>query len=269
MPKSLLIVESPAKAKTIKKYVGDGFEVLASKGHIKDLPKRGGVDHRQRVPGDLRAARREGQGRGRQGHPCKTAKQRRTSVLLATDPDREGEAIAYHLMEESSRPAPTAKAEVSAGALQRDHQEGRAGGARSALVSSTRTSTRLSARAASSTASAATPCRACCGRSSPSGSPPGACRPRRCASSSTARRPTTSSSPRTTGSSTPASRVRASAPGVRWPTSWQVGGEKLPRRSAPGPPRRASPRRRSYTEATSSAATFRDRRRSPAGRAER
>ena len=44
MDKALLIVESPAKAKTIKKYVGDGFEVLASKGHIKDLPKRGGVD---------------------------------------------------------------------------------------------------------------------------------------------------------------------------------------------------------------------------------
>ena len=44
MAKTLLIVESPAKAKTIKKYVGDGYEVLASKGHIKDLPKRGGVD---------------------------------------------------------------------------------------------------------------------------------------------------------------------------------------------------------------------------------
>jgi DNA topoisomerase-1 len=44
MSKTLLIVESPAKAKTIKKYVGAGYEVLASKGHIKDLPKRGGVD---------------------------------------------------------------------------------------------------------------------------------------------------------------------------------------------------------------------------------
>ena len=44
MSKTLLIVESPAKAKTIKKYVGAGYEVLASKGHIKDLPKKGGVD---------------------------------------------------------------------------------------------------------------------------------------------------------------------------------------------------------------------------------
>jgi DNA topoisomerase IA len=44
MSKILLIVESPAKAKTIKKYVGAGYEVLASKGHIKDLPKRGGAN---------------------------------------------------------------------------------------------------------------------------------------------------------------------------------------------------------------------------------
>ena len=44
MAKSLVIVESPAKAKTIQKYLGKDYEVMASKGHIKDLPKRGGVD---------------------------------------------------------------------------------------------------------------------------------------------------------------------------------------------------------------------------------
>ena len=44
MAKTLVVVESPAKAKTIKKYLGSGYEVLASKGHIKDLPKKMGID---------------------------------------------------------------------------------------------------------------------------------------------------------------------------------------------------------------------------------
>ena len=44
MPKTLVVVESPAKAKTIQKYLGKGYEVLASKGHVKDLPKKMGID---------------------------------------------------------------------------------------------------------------------------------------------------------------------------------------------------------------------------------
>lgn len=108
MPKQLLIVESPAKAKTIKKYVGDDFDVLASKGHIMDLPKRGGVDvddgfketyeilEEKDKPEIVKAIRAS----------AKTA----SRVLLATDPDREGEAIAYHLKDVVEKANP--KAEV-------------------------------------------------------------------------------------------------------------------------------------------------------------
>ena len=95
MAKSLLIVESPAKARTIKKYVGDGFEVLASKGHIKDLPKRGGVDidHGFQESYELLAEK----GKAEVVKAIRATAKRADKVLLATDPDREGEAIAYHL----------------------------------------------------------------------------------------------------------------------------------------------------------------------------
>ena len=97
MSKSLVVVESPAKAKTISKYLGRGFTVKASVGHIKDLPKsKLGVDvendfapHYGVIPGkekvvkELRAAAKDVE-----------------SVYLAADPDREGEAICQHLAEE-------------------------------------------------------------------------------------------------------------------------------------------------------------------------
>jgi DNA topoisomerase-1 len=97
MANSLVIVESPAKARTIRKYLGKGFNVKASVGHIKDLPKNKlGVDvdddftpnysiipSKEKVVRELRAA-------------AKTAK----TIYLAADPDREGEAICQHLAEE-------------------------------------------------------------------------------------------------------------------------------------------------------------------------
>ncbi|MFW6197281.1 MAG: type I DNA topoisomerase [Myxococcota bacterium] len=98
MAKSLLIVESPAKAKTIQKYVGNDYEVMASKGHIKDLPKRGGVDVEHGFQESYELLQEKGK-----GEVIKTLRQKAKSadeVLLATDPDREGEAIAWHLMEE-------------------------------------------------------------------------------------------------------------------------------------------------------------------------
>ncbi len=94
MADKLIIVESPAKANTIKKFLGGSTKVVASMGHIRDLPKsKMGIDIEHdfepqyiniRGKGDLIKSLR------------KDAKQAKT-VYLATDPDREGEAIAWHL----------------------------------------------------------------------------------------------------------------------------------------------------------------------------
>src|SRR5688572_20594717 len=97
MAKSLVIVESPAKAKTINKYLGRDYKVLASMGHVRDLPKsKLGVDidegfapvyeplaTRKKVMAELKSAAKEA-----------------TDIYIATDPDREGEAIGWHLAEE-------------------------------------------------------------------------------------------------------------------------------------------------------------------------
>ena len=118
MEKTLVVVESPAKAKTIKKYLGSGYEVKASVGHVKDLPKtadktagvfRGrtsgpvavlGVNVEQGfepqyeiIPGKEKIIRE-----------LREAAKKAERVLLATDPDREGEAIAWHLSEELKKP---------------------------------------------------------------------------------------------------------------------------------------------------------------------
>ncbi|HEY3233571.1 MAG TPA: type I DNA topoisomerase [Polyangiaceae bacterium] len=100
MNRTLVVVESPAKAKTIKKYLGAGYEVVASKGHIKDLPKKMGIDvergfqetyeviaSKAKVLSELRSEAKKVQ-----------------RLLLATDPDREGEAIAWHVAEELKHP---------------------------------------------------------------------------------------------------------------------------------------------------------------------
>jgi DNA topoisomerase-1 len=97
MGKSLLIVESPAKARTLKRYLGKDFEVEASVGHVKDLPKSTlGVDV------DDNFTPKYGVIRGK-GTVIKTLKKLASEadhVYLAPDPDREGEAIAWHIAEE-------------------------------------------------------------------------------------------------------------------------------------------------------------------------
>ncbi|MEZ4312349.1 MAG: type I DNA topoisomerase, partial [Polyangiaceae bacterium] len=101
MGKTLLIVESPAKAKTIKKYLGTGYEVLASKGHIKDLPKSpSAVD----VANDFTERYEVIEGKEKVVAELKAAAKKADSVLLATDPDREGEAIAWHIAGEIAQP---------------------------------------------------------------------------------------------------------------------------------------------------------------------
>jgi DNA topoisomerase-1 len=95
MTKSLVIVESPAKAKTIEKYLGKGFEVRASIGHIMDLPKNDiGVELKNRtfVPELIVSP-----GKEKVVEQLKKLAAHADEVYLAPDPDREGEAIAYHL----------------------------------------------------------------------------------------------------------------------------------------------------------------------------
>src|SRR6187401_2586559 len=96
MGKTLVVVESPAKAKTIKKYLGSAYEVLASKGHVKDLPKKMGIDFEKGFKESYEIV----PGKEKVLAELKSAAKDADDILLATDPDREGEAIAWHLAEE-------------------------------------------------------------------------------------------------------------------------------------------------------------------------
>ena len=92
----LVIVESPAKAKTINKYLGSNYEVLASFGHVRDLPPRDGsvdTEHDFAMSWELSADK------ARQLKAISDATKRADRIILATDPDREGEAISWHLLE--------------------------------------------------------------------------------------------------------------------------------------------------------------------------
>lgn len=94
MTKNLLIVESPSKARTIKKYLGKDFQVLASVGHIKDLPEKElGID----IQKDFKPKYVTITGKTKIIQQLKTAAQSAQMVYLAPDPDREGEAIAWHI----------------------------------------------------------------------------------------------------------------------------------------------------------------------------
>jgi DNA topoisomerase-1 len=97
MPNYLVVVESPAKAKTIKKYLGNSYTVKASVGHVKDLPKsKMGVD----IEKDFAPVYEVIRGKGQVLKEIKQAAKKASKVFLATDPDREGEAIAFHIAEE-------------------------------------------------------------------------------------------------------------------------------------------------------------------------
>src|SRR5258706_16294324 len=97
MAKSLVIVESPSKAKTINKYLGKTYKVIASVGHIKNLPKsKIGVDFEngydltyEVIPGKEKVL-----------NELKDLAKQTDKIFIATDPDREGEAIAYDIAEE-------------------------------------------------------------------------------------------------------------------------------------------------------------------------
>ena len=92
----LVIVESPAKAKTINKYLGDDYQVLASYGHIRDLPSKDGSVE---PDNDFSMAWQISDGAGPRITSLKKAVKNADKLILATDPDREGEAISWHLQE--------------------------------------------------------------------------------------------------------------------------------------------------------------------------
>jgi DNA topoisomerase-1 len=96
MPKNLVIVESPAKAKTISKYLGNDFEVMASYGHVRDLvPKEGAVDPDSGYAMKYQVIERN----EKHVKAIVRALKKSDALYLATDPDREGEAISWHLIE--------------------------------------------------------------------------------------------------------------------------------------------------------------------------
>ncbi len=109
MPKAktdLVIVESPAKAKTIEKYLGGGYKVVASMGHLRDLPKSTlGVD----VENDFEPKYIPVKDKGELISNLKKEAKKAGTVYLATDPDREGEAISWHLRELLELPADKAR----------------------------------------------------------------------------------------------------------------------------------------------------------------
>src|SRR3990172_6020384 len=93
----LLIVESPSKAKTIGKYLGDDYIVKASVGHVRDLPKsnKQAID----IPGGFIPHYEISKGKAEVLSELDSLAKKASEVLLATDPDREGEAIAWHIKE--------------------------------------------------------------------------------------------------------------------------------------------------------------------------
>ncbi len=96
MSKNLVIVESPAKAKTLKKYLGNDYVILASYGHVRDLvPKEGAVDPDHDFSMKYQIIQKNAQHVDDIGRELKKS----SALYLATDPDREGEAIAWHLRE--------------------------------------------------------------------------------------------------------------------------------------------------------------------------
>ena len=95
--KSLIIVESPTKAKTLSKYLGRNYQILASVGHLKDLPKsKLGIDLENNFDPHYIVIR----GKSKILKDIKASAKKAKEIFLAPDPDREGEAIAWHIAEE-------------------------------------------------------------------------------------------------------------------------------------------------------------------------
>ena len=210
MPKPLVIVESPAKARTLSRFLGSDYRVEASYGHIRDLPEsasevpaaikakswgRLGVD----TDGDFTPYYVVPADKKKHVQALKEAVKDASEVILATDPDREGESISWHLKQLLKPKVPVRRIvfhEITEEAIRERPR-------RTPTRTSTRTWSGPRRAAASSTASTATRCRRCCGRRCRPGSAPAGCRASRCGSSSSARKSGWPSGRRTTGISRP------------------------------------------------------------------
>ena len=119
MAQTLIIVESPTKSRTFQKYLGRGFKVLASKGHVSDLPKsKLGID----IDNGFEPQYVTIKGKGTLLKEIKAEAKKAERVLLATDPDREGEAIAWHLKQHLEKSQPEIRRillnEITKGAIE-------------------------------------------------------------------------------------------------------------------------------------------------------
>ncbi len=178
MAENLVVVESPAKARTIKKYLGKDFEVLASYGHVRDLkPKEGAVDPDAGFEMHYQLIERN----ERHVEAIAKALKRADALYLATDPDREGEAIAWHLYEILQARGDLKGKQVHRVAF---HEI-----TRNAIREAVATPRELSARIWSTLSRRGAPlttwsdsiCRHCYGRRCGRVCPPAECRVRRCA----------------------------------------------------------------------------------------
>jgi DNA topoisomerase-1 len=124
--KNLVIVESPAKAKTIQKFLGPSFEIKASFGHVRDLPdKKLGID----IKKEFQPTYTPLKDKTKVLKEIQTAAKKAATIYIATDPDREGEAIAWHIKESASLPDSKVQRivfnEITESAVQNAVQQGR------------------------------------------------------------------------------------------------------------------------------------------------
>ena len=175
MAKSLVIVESPAKAKTIGKYLGKQFIVKASLGHVKDLPKK---DLAVDVEHDFTPKYEVIEGKKKLIAELKQAAKGVDSIYLAADPDREGEAICWHLQGRTGAEETGQTGDLPRD-VQRNHGQRREEGVRQAARGERAIWWKRNRRAACSTGWSATRSPRCCGTKCAAGFPPAACKPSR------------------------------------------------------------------------------------------
>ncbi len=196
---NIVVVESPAKAKTINKYLGPGYEVLASFGHIRDLPaKDGSVDpeHDFRMIWEVDAKSNQ------RINDIARALKGADKLILATDPDREGEAISWHVLEVLKEKKALKGQPVERVVFNAITKQSILEAMKHPRAIDAAWSTPISP-AARSTTSSASPCRRCCGASCRAPARPAACNRWRCGWSATASSKSRSSSPANTGRSSP------------------------------------------------------------------